>query len=50
MMLRGVLAAQLTLQAGWTCEARLAPAFTPSALAKTPLADLLEHAQSKVIF
>ena len=38
MTLREPLAAQLALQAGWTCEARLAPAFTPSALARGSLA------------
>ena len=38
MTLRGVLAAQLAFQAGWTREARLAPAFTLSALARTSLA------------
>ena len=42
-MLRGELTAQLPLQAGLTCEARLAPAFTASALFSFPLADLLAH-------
>ena len=44
-MLRGELTAQLPLQAGLTCEARLAPAFTASALVSFPLADLLAHAR-----
>lgn len=46
MTLRGALTAQMGFQTGWTCEARLAPAFTPSALVRTPLADLLAHAPS----
>ena len=37
MTLREPLAAQLTVQAGWTCEARLAPAFPSSALARGSL-------------
>ena len=44
-MLRGELTAQLPLQAGLTCEARLVPAFTASALVSFPLADLLAHAR-----
>ena len=38
MTLRGKLTAQLPLQAGLTCEARLAPAFTASALVSFSLA------------
>lgn len=38
MMLCGILAAQLGFQAGLTHKVRLAPAFTLSALARTPLA------------
>ena len=45
MTLRGALVAQLTVQAGWTCEARLAPAFPLSVLTRAPLADLLAHAR-----
>ena len=44
-MLRGELTAQLPLQAGLTCEARLAPAFLSSALARGSLADLLAYAR-----
>ncbi len=38
MTLREALAAQLAFQADWTCEARLASAFAPSALARASLA------------
>lgn len=38
MTLRGALTAQLGFQAGLTCEARLVPAFAPSALVRAPLA------------
>lgn len=38
MSLRGILTVQLPLQARWTCEARLARAFTASALVRIPLA------------
>ena len=43
MTLRGILAAQLPLQARLTHEVRLARAFTASALARIPLAVLLAH-------
>jgi hypothetical protein len=45
MTLRGKLTVQLPLQAGLTCEARLAPTFAASALVSFPLADLLAHAR-----
>lgn len=38
MTLRGILTAQLPLQARWTCEARLARSFAASVLARIPLA------------
>ena len=38
MTLREPLTAQLAVQAGWKCEARLAPAFPPSALFRGSLA------------
>ena len=38
MTLRGILTAQLAVQAALTHEVRLAPAFTLSALVKIPLA------------
>lgn len=38
MTLRGILTVQMPLQARWTCEARLARAFTASALVGIPLA------------
>lgn len=38
MTLRELLVAQLTVQVGWTCEARLAPAFLPAALTRSSLA------------
>lgn len=40
MTLRGILAVQLPLQSCLTGEARLARAFTASALARIPLADV----------
>lgn len=46
MTLRGILAAQLRLQACWTGEARLAHAFALFALTRIPLAVLLAHARS----
>lgn len=38
MTLRGILTAQLPLQARWTCEACLARSFAASVLAGIPLA------------
>ena len=38
MTLRGILTAQLPLQARWTCEACLARSFAASVLARIPLA------------
>ena len=46
MTLRGILTAQLPLQARWTCEARLARSFAASVLARIPLADLLVPARA----
>lgn len=44
MTLRGILTAQLPLQARWTCEARLARSFAASALARIPLSATSDNA------
>lgn len=50
MTLRGALTAQLGFQAGLTCEARLAPAFAPSALVRAPLAVASDNVSSLTPF
>lgn len=50
MTLRGALTAQLGFQAGLTCEARLTPAFAPSALVRAPLAVESDNASSLTPF
>lgn len=50
MPLRGALTAQLGFQAGLTCEARLAPAFAPSALVRAPLAVVSDDVSSLTPF
>lgn len=50
MTLREPLAAQLAVQAGWTCEARLAPAFPSSALARGSLAVTSDNVSSLTPF
>lgn len=47
---RGILTAQLPLQARWTCEARLARSFAVSVLAKIPLAVTSDNVSSLTPF
>lgn len=50
MTLRGILTAQLPLQARWTCEARLARSFAASVLARIPLAATSDNVVSLTPF
>lgn len=50
MTLRGILTAQLPLQARWTCEARLARSFAASVLARIPLAATSDNVSSLTPF
>lgn len=50
MALRGILTAQLPLQARWTCEARLARSFAASVLARIPLAATSDNVSSLTPF
>ena len=50
MTLRGILTAQLPLQARWTCEARLARSFAVSVLARIPLAVTSDNVSSLTPF
>lgn len=50
MTLRGILTAQLPLQARWTCEARLARSFVASALVRIPLAATSDNVSSLTPF
>lgn len=50
MTLRGILTAQLPLQARWTCEARLARSFAASVLARIPLSATSDNASPLTLF